>query len=215
MDILTKLEKEVYIADYPHLGTYACRIIVPNFSEIYLPEDLIWDNSNLALEFREDILNLHNLKNHELEDLLERLEESDKDDYTLISELIGVAFEEASTWGRLTICELKLLVHLALQNYQDAKNYCQQLITFNDNTVDRRKFFQALNVMLDITLLDLDFEDYKLNLERMYDEMLISNTRASIDGKVRFFGLTPTCLNLSGIEKHQRLIESFRKLKID
>ena len=213
MDILTKLEKEVYIADYPHLGTYACRIIVPDFSEIYLPEDLIWDNSNLALEFREDILNLHILKDHELEDLLERLEESDKDDYTLISELIGVAFEEASCWGRLSICELKCLIHLALKNFDEAKSYCQQLITFNDNTLSRRKFFQVLDVMLDITLLDLEFDDYKFNLQRMYGEKLVTDVIGCIMGENRFFGLTPTCLNLSGIEKHNKLIESFRKLQ--
>ena len=35
---------------------------VPNYSEIYPAEDLIWDNNNQALDYREDILNLHYLK---------------------------------------------------------------------------------------------------------------------------------------------------------
>ena len=51
MDILKQLEKEVYIADYENLGAKACRILVPGYSEIYEPEDLIWDNHNKALTF--------------------------------------------------------------------------------------------------------------------------------------------------------------------
>jgi ribosomal protein S12 methylthiotransferase accessory factor len=34
---------------------------VPDYSEIYPVDDLIWDNTNKALQFRADILNLHNL----------------------------------------------------------------------------------------------------------------------------------------------------------
>jgi len=34
----------------------------------------------------------------------------------------------------------------------------------------------------------------------------------SISGEVRFFGLTETDGNLKGLEKHLRLIESYKKL---
>ena len=53
--------KEVYMAVYEHLGAKACRILVPDYSEIYPMDDLIWDNTNKALLFRADILNLHSL----------------------------------------------------------------------------------------------------------------------------------------------------------
>lgn len=80
--ILKDMGKEVYMAEYTHLGAAACRILVPNYSEIYPIEDLIWDNTNKALLFREDILNLHRLDDAALEALLEKLAESDLDDYT-------------------------------------------------------------------------------------------------------------------------------------
>ncbi|MGB9037873.1 MAG: OsmC domain/YcaO domain-containing protein, partial [Acinetobacter calcoaceticus] len=73
--ILEEMGKEVYMAVYEHLGATACRILVPDYSEIYLVEDLIWDNTNKALSFREDILNLHRLDDEQLEALVERLEE--------------------------------------------------------------------------------------------------------------------------------------------
>jgi len=34
----------------------------------------------------------------------------------------------------------------------------------------------------------------------------------SVDGNVRFFGLTPTSMKLEGLDRHQRLIDSFKKL---
>src|SRR5690606_7264176 len=114
MRILEQLEKEVYIADYEELGAKACRILVPDYSEIYPAEDLIWDNHNKALTFRTDILNLHSLDNKALKKLVKNLVESAIDDYTKISELIGVAFDENSIWGQLTIGELKGQIYLAL-----------------------------------------------------------------------------------------------------
>jgi ribosomal protein S12 methylthiotransferase accessory factor len=34
----------------------------------------------------------------------------------------------------------------------------------------------------------------------------------SVDGSVRFHGLTPTSMKLEGLDRHQRLIDSYRKL---
>jgi ribosomal protein S12 methylthiotransferase accessory factor len=118
-----ELGKEVYMAVYTHLGAAACRILVPDYSEIYPIEDLIWDNTNKALLFREDILNLHRLDDAALEALLERLDESDLDDYTDIVTLIGVEFDDNTVWGQLTVLELKLLIHLALNNLKTRKTW--------------------------------------------------------------------------------------------
>ena len=144
MDILSKLEKEVYIADYNELGAHACRILVPDYSEIYLPEDLIWDNNNQALSFRDDILNLHSLSDHALMNLAERLEESELDNYMPITELIGVAYDESTTWGQLDIGELKGLIYLSLKKFDEAKEFVENFMTFNDNLPIRRTFYQCL-----------------------------------------------------------------------
>jgi ribosomal protein S12 methylthiotransferase accessory factor len=34
----------------------------------------------------------------------------------------------------------------------------------------------------------------------------------SMEGSVRFYGLEPTSTKLEGLERHQRLVESYRKL---
>ncbi|PXB75047.1 hypothetical protein C0045_15790, partial [Pseudomonas aeruginosa] len=33
-----------------------------------------------------------------------------------------------------------------------------------------------------------------------------------VDGSVRFFGLTPTSMKLEGLDRHLRLIDSYKKL---
>ncbi len=211
--ILKDMGKEVYMAVHEHLGATACRILVPDYSEIYLVEDLIWDNTNKALLFREDILNLHRLNNRQLEALLQRLEDSEVDDYTDITTLIGIEFDDNTVWGQLTVLELKLLIHLALQQLEDAKDLVESFLQYNDNTVERGLFYQALNVVLEVQLDDdLALADYELNFRRMFGNERMDAVIGSVDGSVRFYGLTPTNMQLDGLDKHLRLIDSYKKL---
>ena len=213
MGIFKQIEKEVYIADYEELGAKACRVLVPNYSEIYEVNDLIWDNHNKALDFRTEILNLHNLEDEELESLIERLEEHGHDDQMVISELIGVAFEEATNWGQLTVGEVKLLCFLALKRFEEAKEITELFVAYNDCLPERKSFFRILNALLDITLEELEFEHYLPTMKKMYGKELIKNALGSITGEVRFFGLEDLKGSVQNIEKHQKLISSYLKLQ--
>ena len=213
--ILEEMGKEVYMAVYDQLGATACRILVPGYSEIYPVEDLIWDNTNKALSFRADILNLHRLDDASLEALLERLEESELDEYIDIITLIGIEFDENTVWGQLTILELKLLIHLALKQFEAAKERVEAFLQYNENTVERVLFYQALNVVLEVLLDDdLELDDYELNFRRMFGDARMDAVLGSVDGSVRFFGLTPTSMKLEGLDRHQRLIDSYKKLHV-
>ena len=211
--ILEEMGKEAYVAVYDQLGATACRILVPGYSEIYPIEDLIWDNTNKALQFRADILNLHQLDDAALAALLERLEDSELDDYTDIITLIGVEFDENTDWGQLTILELKLLINLALKRFEAAQDLTQAFLQYNENTVERGLFYQALNVVLEVLLDDdLELADYEANFRRMFGNPRMDAAIGSVDGSVRFHGLTPTSMKLEGLDRHQRLIDSYKKL---
>ena len=213
MGILEEMGKEVYMAVYEHLGATACRIIVPDYSEIYLVEDLIWDNTNKALLFREDILNLHRLDDEQLEALVERLEEVEVDDYTDIVTLIGIEFDDNTVWGQLTILELKLLIYLALQQFEEAKDLVEQFLQYNTNTVERGLFYQCMNVMLEVELDDeMDLDDYEANFRRMFGDERMDAAIGSLEGSIRFYGLTETSMKLEGLDRHLRLIDSYKKL---
>lgn len=213
--ILKDMGKEVYTAVYDQLGATACRILVPGYSEVYPVEDLIWDNTNKALLFRADILNLHHLDDVQLEALLERLESSELDDHNDIATLIGIEFDENTVWGQLTVLELKLLIHLALQQFEEAHDLVGAFLQYNDNTVERRLFYQALNVVLEVKLDDaLELNDYEVNFRRMFGNQRMDAVVGSVDGSVRFFSLTPTSMKLEGLDRHQRQIDSYKKLHV-
>jgi ribosomal protein S12 methylthiotransferase accessory factor len=211
--ILEDMGKEAYTAVYDQLGAIACRILVPGYSEIYPVEDLIWDNTNKALLFREDILNLHRLDDVHLSALLDRLENNELDEYLDIATLIGIEFDENTEWGQLTVLELKLLIQLALKQFEEAQDLVGAFLQYNDNTVERELFYQAMNVVLEVHLdPDLELHDYVHNFRRMFGNARMDAVLGSVEGSVRFYGLTPTSIKLEGLDRHHRLIDSYKKL---
>ena len=211
--ILDSMGKEVYTAVYDHLGATACRILVPGYSEVYPVEDLVWDNTNKALLFREDVLNIHRLDDDSLEALLDRLENNELDEHSDIATLIGIDFDENTVWGQLSVLELKLLINLALQQLESAQELVGAFLQYNDNTAERKLFYQAMQAVLEVVLDDeLALDDYVTNFRRMFGDARMDAVLGSVDGSVRFAGLTPTSMALEGLDRHQRLLDSYKKL---
>lgn len=74
-------------------------------------------------------------------------------------------------------------------------------------------FYQALNVVLEVMLDDdLEMDDYEVNFRRMFGDVRMDAVMGSVDGSVRFYGLTPTSMKLEGLDRHHRLIDSYKKL---
>jgi ribosomal protein S12 methylthiotransferase accessory factor len=158
-------------------------------------------------------LNLSSLDNERLLALLERLENNELDEYGDIATLIGIEFDENTPWGQLTVLELKLLIHLALKQFDEAQELVGAFLQYNDNTVERKLFYQALHAVLEIVLDDgLELDDYIINFRRMFGAEKMDAVIGSVEGSIRFYGLTPTSMNLEGLDRHHRLIDSYRKL---
>jgi ribosomal protein S12 methylthiotransferase accessory factor len=165
------------------------------------------------LLFRTDILNLNRLDDAQLGALLERLENSELDEYGDIATLIGIEFDENTPWGQLTVLELKLLIQLALQRFEDALVMVGAFLQYNDNTIERRLFYQAVSAVLEILLdSELKLDDYIVNFRRMFGDQRMDAVLGSVEGTVNFYGLTPTSIKLEGLDRHHRLIDSYRKL---
>ena len=48
----------------------------------------------------------------------------------------------------------------------------------------------------------------------MFGEEVFDAAVGSIEGTVRFFGLCHTSLGLEGLERHNKLVESYRKIHV-
>ena len=127
--------------------------------------------------------------------------------------LIGIEFDENTVWGQLTILELKLLIRLALGQHEAALEDVETFLQYNDNTVERQRFYQAMQAVLEVTLDDeLELDDYHYNFQRMFGADTLDTVIGAVNGSLRFPGLTPTSMALEGLDRHQRLINSYRKL---
>ncbi|MDE3232900.1 MAG: OsmC domain/YcaO domain-containing protein, partial [Pseudomonadota bacterium] len=97
--------------------------------------------------------------------------------------------------------------------FEEAQDLVGAFLQYNDNTVERGLFYQALNVVLEVLLdPELELADYETNFRRMFGHERMDAVIGSVNGDVRFFGLTPTSMQLEGLDRHHRLIDSYKKL---
>jgi len=59
---------------------------------------------------------------------------------------------------------------------------------------------------------DLELSNFEHNLRRMFGGERMDAAIGSVNGSVRFHGLTPTSMKLEGLDRHLRLIDSYKKL---
>ena len=132
--------------------------------------------------------------------------------------------ERRRAWHSIAAGEAKIVVgarsalflpygNLGVIIVDEAHELVGAFLQYNDNTVERGLFYQALNVVLEVTLDDeLELDDYEANFRRMFGNPRMDAVIGSVNGSVRFFGLTPTSMKLEGLDRHQRLIDSYKKL---
>lgn len=129
--------------------------------------------------------------------------------------LIGVEFDENIVWGQFMILELKLLICLVLQWYEEVLEFVDMFLQFNDNIVERNLFYWVVNVVFEIILDDeLELDDYLFNLKCMYGDEIMDVVVGLVDGSVWFYGLMLINLQLEGLDCYLCLIESYKKLYV-
>jgi len=100
-----------------------------------------------------------------------------------------------------------------LKQLEAAHDLVGAFLQYNDNTVERKLFYQALNVVLEVELDQaLEIDDYEKNFRLMFGNARMDAVLGSVNGSVRFFGLMPTSMKLEGLDRHHRLIDSFKKM---
>ncbi len=211
--IIHDMGHDIYISDYEHLDVYACRIIVPGMSDIYPVDDLEWSNNNEGALFREDILSLKNLNKKQWKSILKRLDEGGYNDMQRVAEFIGVAPDAGSVWASLRIGELKAMLCLALQDFEQALEWIDWCLSMDQVDDERIRHYRCLQALLEIKLDDeRDYHHYDKSLSLMYGE---DNVRTGIDiieARNKFHGLHSPGLSLEGFNTHQKLLEGYAKL---
>lgn len=199
---------DIYIMDFEHLGVYACRIIVPEMSEIYQVEDLEWDNNSAGNAVREAILHLPDLEDEECTELFDTIEELCLDDHQPVAALIGLAPDAGSLWADLRVGELKTLLALVMDDEDAIREGCQWMRHFEQINEERRRVYRCIEALLDMD----DVAGYMPNVGLLYGETAMQQAQALLDGSMRFWGISAPTLELHGCDTHQCLLTAYRKV---
>jgi len=211
--IIHEMGFDIYIADYNHLDVYSCRIIVPGMSDIYPVDDLEWSNNNEGALFREEILSLNNLDKAQWRSLLQRLDEGGYNDVQRVAEFIGIAPDPGTAWAGLRIGELKAMLCLAIEDYEQAMEWNDWCLHMDQLDEERIRFYRGLQALLEIKLHgSRQYEDYIDSLKQMYGDETIDTGIRLLEGQEKFHGLHSPGLSLQGFELHHKLLQGYAKL---
>lgn len=211
--IIHEMGFDIYISDYNHLDVYACRIIVPGMSDIYPVDDLEWSNNNEGAFFREDILSLNNLDKDKWTDILQRLDEGGYNDVQRVAEFIGIAPDPGTAWAGLRIGELKAMLCLAIEDFEQAMEWNDWCLHMDQLDDERIRFYRSLQALLEIKLDESrQYDDYIDDLKLMYGEEVIATGINLLEGEEKFYGLHSPGLSLEGFIMHNKLLNGYAKL---
>ena len=199
---------DIYIADFEHLGVYACRILVPGMSEIYPVDDLEWENNSAGAVVRPAILNLDQLDDDHCGQLLDILNEFNIADEKPVAALIGLAPDAGSIWADLRVGELKAMLALATGDTDAVLEGCEWIRQFGQIDAGRRRVYQCIATLLGLADPNA-CEDALLSL---YGEETLDLASDLIDGEIRFFGLVSPGPDLQGCTLHRQLLAEYARV---
>ncbi|PTA75265.1 30S ribosomal protein S12 methylthiotransferase accessory factor YcaO [Serratia sp. Nf2] len=218
MSIFDKEDAEVYIADYEHLGVYACRIIVPGMSDIYPAEDLLLANNSMGAHLRDTLLALpgSEWEPEEYLALIEQLDDEGLDDFTRVRELLGIASGKDNAWHTLRVGELKSMLALAGGDLDQALIWTEWTQDFNASVLNpaRSNYYRCLQTLLLLAQEpEREAAQYYTAFVKMYGQEAVDAASAAISGEERFNGLFTVDADLEALPAHQALLAAYEKLQ--
>ena len=211
VDMIQDQGFDIHVADYTHLGVYACRIIVPGMSEIYPIDDLEYENNSVANDFRDAILYLPDLDDEECSDLLDTLNDLKLADDRPVAALIGLAPDAGSFWEDLRVGELKTLLALAIGNEEAIREGCEWIHHFAQINPARRRVYRCIETLL--TLCDSgEYEPYRQTLESLYGIATLQQAEALLTREQRFFDIAAPGNTFEGCTAHRQLLDAYDKV---
>ena len=219
MAIFKQEDAEVYIADYEHLGVYACRILVPGMSDIYPAEDLLMANNTMGVGQRDTLLALpgSDWQPEQYLELIQTLDDEGLDDFARVRELLGIAPGKDNGWYTLRVGELKSMLALAGGDLEQALIWVEWTQDFNSSvfTAKQANYYRCLQTLL---LLNQEPErdpaQYYNAFVKMYGQEAVEAASAAISGEERFNGLFSVDEDLKALPAHQALLAAYEKLQI-
>ena len=145
--ILKDEGRRLLIADFEHVGLYACRMVVPGMSEVYPFEDMLWANRNDVLSIRSSVLRFSELERDELAELSEALDECAIGEHELVSHSLGWLLPADHFFSGMRWGEFRLWLALRSEDHEammDALEWCTSFGELGVQRLRRVKLIESL-----------------------------------------------------------------------
>ncbi len=206
------LGRDMYIADFTHLGVYACRIFVPGMSEIYPVEELEWANNTVGNLVRPYALRLQDLTKKESSELLKVLLDLDIADDLPVTMLIGLCADANTAWVDLRVGELKTLAALACGATDDILDGCAWIAQYNELSAERAKLYRCIANIVQLNEEMSSSAAFEANLQLMYSAEIVQQSHKLISQKEQYLGLGNLGVNMENCKMHQQLLAAYGKV---
>ena len=212
VNTIHKSGHDLYIADFTHLGVYACRMFVPGMSEIYPIEELEWANNTVGNQVRPYALRVQDLSPAESAELLAILQDLDIADDLPVSMLIGLCADAGSVWADLRAGEFKTLAALACKSVDDILDGCAWIAQFNELPAARAKLYRCISNIVQLNEEMGGSAPYETSLSLMYGAETLAQAQQLVSGKQQYLGLNNLGANIEGSQMHQQLLAAYGKV---
>lgn len=170
VNIIKNDGKNIFIRNYDGLGFYSCQIIVPDFSEVYPIEDLIYNNKNTAKQIRKMVLNFKDYDANDILDVISSLDHSID-----VGKYIGVIFKNP-----FSILEFKVQILILNDELSEVK----ELLSFED--LSQRKLLKAICELIILDEENLNLSDFEDGLKSIFGVQTIQKAINIIANKDYF-----------------------------
>lgn len=171
VDILQKEKKDIFLREYNYLGFYSCQIIVPNFSEVYPMDDLIYNNKNQAKMIRDMVLDFEDFDKEDILNVILPLDNS-----VDVGKYIGVIFEEP-----FTMLEFKAQIYILLDELEVAK----ELLSYSESRLSK-----VVNEIILLEEENLDFKDFQEGLFSIFGKDFVEKAIQIVAGEEYLIQIT-------------------------
>lgn len=210
---------QVYVSEFTALGAYACRILVPGFSDIYLSDELVWQNNNQCLDVRAQLFDLHGAGEGGWQTLLDTFDTHNVNDQVRVFEWAGIAGDKETPWGRIRVGELRVWLALALGDRELAFSLLPSVLASGHLTEHERSQYRALLAVLELYMsqeADIEHTDgwlkpYAQALVNYYGQERLDGACAWLRGDVCFPDLDTLDARAPSLA-HTRLLDAYKKV---
>ncbi|MFI9654851.1 YcaO-like family protein [Guyparkeria sp. GHLCS8-2] len=212
-----ELGHDVYIADFEHLGLPACRVLVPDVSEIYPVEELIERNNNLGLRLLPYFQRLDRLTPEESGEFAETVADLALDPLTPVTDVIGLCAGPESVWAGTRIGEIEVLARLHADSVSPREPEeigldIDWLASVPPLPEQRQQRYRAAQVLWQLQQeAGLTAQATRQSLAALFPGDRVKEAGQVLAGQWGYHPLTPLEPGFRNEPRHAALIEAYRR----